>query len=161
MSITIATRNRRYTVKVDETESEELFNNLVLSILKTEQSTEDPEPVQEEQKAAVPEATAEIPPVRKTYRGFLYIRCDHCGERKAFCSKESISQYRCMKCGERTELEDMVELYTECECGKCAHYMTNMIDPEFDISCINCGNPVAVPVAVSYNEKKKNYETMR
>lgn len=156
MSITIATQNRRFTLKSDESESEELFNHLVLSILNPEQSTENLEPIQKEPKAAVPEATAETP-ARKTYRGFLYIRCDHCGERKAFCTKEPMGWYHCAKCGERTELEAMVEIYVECECGKRAHYVTNMIDPEFDIDCIDCGNPVAV----HYNEKKKIYETMR
>lgn len=171
MSITIATQNRRFSLKAEEAESEELFNDLVLSILKPEQDIENPNLNQKEQQAAVEKAIElagkepkaaepkelEELPVKRTYRGFLYIRCDHCGERKAFCAKEPMGWYRCSKCGERTELEAMAEIYVECECGKRAHYVTNMIEPEFDIDCIDCGNPVAV----HFNEKKGVYETIK
>ena len=34
--------------------------------------------------------------------------------------------------------------------------MTNLKENMFDINCFNCGNPVAV----SWNEKKKIYDTI-
>lgn len=90
------------------------------------------------------------------YGGFLYIRCPVCGKVKGFCAKARLSNFRC-DCGSTTRLENLVPLYLHCECGRNARYLTNMEDPVFDMVCYDCGNPVAV----AWNPKKKQYETIR
>lgn len=90
------------------------------------------------------------------YGGFLYIKCPDCGKIKGFCAKVRLSNYRC-DCGSVTRLENMVPLTMNCECGRNSRYLTNMEDPEFDITCYDCGSPVAV----AWNPKKKQYETIR
>ena len=47
--------------------------------------------------------------------------------------------------------------YMKCECGRQARYMTNITEAEFDMTCYDCGSPVAM----QWNEKKEQYETMR
>lgn len=90
------------------------------------------------------------------YGGFLYIKCPDCGKVKGFCAKTRIGNFRC-DCGSVTKLENLVQLYMNCECGRNARYLTNMEEPVFDIVCYDCGNPV--PTA--WNPKKKQYETIR
>lgn len=90
------------------------------------------------------------------YSGFLHIKCQHCGKEKTYCSKYRIKYYECKNCGERTELKGMVRLRTNCECGKKAIYWTNMTEKEFDVCCVDCGQPVAV----TYNRKRNQYETI-
>ena len=91
------------------------------------------------------------------YKGFLLIRCSECGCVKAFCSKSELKRYKCTACGGVTVLENLVDLYANCECGKRSHYHTNVEDPTIDISCIDCGSPVSV----EWNAKKKCYQTIR
>lgn len=91
------------------------------------------------------------------YSGFLHIKCQHCGKEKTYCSKHGIKYHECKNCGERTELKDLVRLYTNCECGKKAAYWTNMTEKAFDVRCVDCGQPVAV----MYNKKKNLYETIQ
>lgn len=90
------------------------------------------------------------------YGGFLYIKCPDCGKIKGFCAKVRLSNFRC-DCGSVTRLENLVPLYLNCECGRNARYLTNMDEPAFDVVCYDCGNPVAV----EWNQKKKQYETIR
>lgn len=90
------------------------------------------------------------------YGGFLYIKCPDCGKIKGFCAKARLSNFRC-DCGSVTKLENMVPLYMNCECGRNSRYLTNMDEPAFDIVCYDCGNPVAV----AWNEHKRQYETIR
>lgn len=90
------------------------------------------------------------------YGGFLYIKCPDCGNVKGFCAKARISNFRC-DCGSLTKLEHLVPLYLNCECGRNARYLTNMKEPVFDVVCYDCGSPVAV----EWNQKKKQYETIR
>ena len=91
------------------------------------------------------------------YKGFLYIKCQHCGEIKSFCSKKSIKSYRCSECGTETPLKNLSHLWLNCECGKASHYFTNMTEFAFDVNCIECG----APVAVKWNSRKKLYDTIR
>ena len=91
------------------------------------------------------------------YSGFLHIKCQHCGKEKTYCSKHGIKYHECKNCGERTELKDLVRLYTNCECGRKAAYWTNMTEKAFDVRCVDCGQPVAV----MYNKKKNLYETIQ
>lgn len=90
------------------------------------------------------------------YGGFLYIKCRDCGKIKGFCAKVRLSNFRC-DCGSVTRLENLVPLFLRCECGRNARYLTNMEEPAFDVVCYDCGSPVAV----EWNPKKKQYETIR
>ena len=99
-------------------------------------------------------------PIRREndgYGGFLHIKRKHCGKEKTYCSKHGIKYHECKNCGERTELKDLVRLYTNCECGRKAAYWTNMTEKAFDVRCVDCGQPVAV----MYNKKKNLYETIQ
>lgn len=66
------------------------------------------------------------------YKGFLYIKCQHCGEIKSFCSKKIIKSYRCSECGTETPLKNLSHLWLNCECGRTSHYFTNMTEFAFD-----------------------------
>lgn len=170
MSITIATQNRRYTMKSSEAECEQLFDQLILSLLRANQEeVKEPVSVSQEVQEVEP-VELELPeepvqeivitpgkPEATTYRGFMYIKCPHCGEIKAFCSKEEMSFFRCPHCSEKTQLEDLTRMYLNCECGRKSSYWTNTFEELFDVNCVHCGNPVPVV----YNAKKKIYETMR
>lgn len=96
--------------------------------------------------------------VNKKYKGFMYIKCPSCGSIKGFNMKKPSDHYHCDSCGTRSEFKDsLVPLWVNCECGKGFLYMTNMKEPIFDISCLECG----APVTVKWNEKKRVYETIR
>lgn len=90
------------------------------------------------------------------YRGFLLIRCEHCGKVQAYCSKYLITYHKC-ECGHKTDLHDLKPLYANCECGQKSYYQTNIADPMLDVNCISCG----APVAVEWNAKKKCYGTIK
>ena len=89
------------------------------------------------------------------FGGFLYLKCPKCGKIKGFCAKTRINHFRC-DCGEVTELKHLVPLYMHCECGRRSRYLTNMEEQQFDMICYDCG----APVAIGWNENKKQYETM-
>lgn len=91
----------------------------------------------------------------RKYRGFLVVKCEHCGKTKGFLARQEISNYRC-DCGGITPLGDLVPLTALCECGKRWRYMTNMTDDSFEINCIHCGSPIPV----FWNDKKHKYETL-
>lgn len=91
----------------------------------------------------------------RKYRGFLVVKCQHCGRTKGFLARQEISNYKC-DCGETTPLGDLVPLTALCECGKRWRYMTNMTDDSFEINCIHCGSPIPV----FWNDKKHKYETL-
>lgn len=187
--ITIKTEKHTYTAKMGAEESEKLFRELImelfgytgrLTIPETEEAVipeihtceakneekaeEKPDVMKEleeyiEDKYSVDPVT-EPEPVGKEndgYSGFLHIKCQHCGKEKTYCSKHRIKYYECKNCGERTELKGMVRLYTNCECGRKAAYWTNMTEKAFDVRCVDCGQPVAV----MYNGKKNQYETIQ
>lgn len=91
------------------------------------------------------------------HSGFMYLKCQKCGAEKGFCSKKSIDGYYCESCRTFTEFQEpLKKLSLRCECGSKFSYLTNMIEQSFDIECLNCGSPVAV----KYNQKKGEYETM-
>ena len=98
-------------------------------------------------------------PIRREndgYGGFLHIKRKHCGKEKTYCSSHKIKYHKCEECGEETKLKDLVQLYTNCECGRKAAYWTNMTEKAFDVRCVDCGQPVAV----MYNKEKNLYETI-
>lgn len=100
--------------------------------------------------------TREQPAAPRTYKGFLYIKCSHCGHIHAFCAKMSMSTYRCRECGNRTPLDDMAPLRIVCECGARHNYFTNVTEKQMDVTCFSCG----APVAVEWNEKLHQYTTI-
>lgn len=116
----------------------------------------------DEPKGAVPEEPSEPEHTEepssnepRKYRGFLVVKCQHCGHTKGFLARQEISNYKC-DCGGITPLDDLVPLTALCECGKRWRYMTNMTDDSFEINCIHCGSPIPV----FWNDKKHKYETL-
>lgn len=91
----------------------------------------------------------------RKYRGFLLIKCKHCGEVRGFNSRNDISSYKC-DCGGETPLGKLVPLTALCECGKRWRYLTNLTTDSYEMNCIHCGSPIPV----FFNEKKGKYETL-
>lgn len=75
------------------------------------------------------------------YRGFLLIRCEECGEVKAYCAKRETYAFRC-KCGHETPLEKLRPMFVKCKCGKEFRYRTNLTDEHYTHTCLDCGSPV-------------------
>lgn len=78
------------------------------------------------------------------FTGFLYVRCEKCGQERGFCAKTPISSYYCRECGGKTELKNMRQVKIWCECGSAYRYHTNIQDAAFDTPCLNCEAPVAL-----------------
>lgn len=91
------------------------------------------------------------------YKGFLYIKCKHCGAIKGFNAKKPLTGYACTECGEITELDDLEPLRVQCECGGDFRYMTNIDADMFDVECLRCGTPVSV----IHNKKKHMYTIIK
>ena len=98
----------------------------------------------------------EEPTGPKKYTGFLYIRCQKCGQERGFCAKTPISSCYCRECGGKTELKNMRQVKIWCECGSAYRYHTNIQDAAFDMPCLNC----EAPVALEWNENKNRYQPM-
>lgn len=98
----------------------------------------------------------EEPTGPKKYTGFLYIRCQKCGQERSFCAKTPISSCYCRECGGKTELKNMRQVKIWCECGSAYRYHTNIQDAAFDMPCLNC----EAPVALEWNENKNRYQPM-
>lgn len=77
-----------------------------------------------------------------SYKGFLHLRCEHCGKERAFNIKTPINDYLCNCCGKVTELDKMRRVRFQCECGKTWQYMTNISDRFVETTCINCDSPM-------------------
>lgn len=112
-----------------------------------------------ERKSDVRDTYREFDKENLGFKGFMHITCSRCGRTKTFFAKEHIKKFFCKECDKETELclEGMRKAYANCKCGNKAFYWTNSVEGEFDIACINCG----APVPVTWNSKKKCYETMR
>ncbi len=96
------------------------------------------------------------PDATKGYKGFLLIKCQHCGKMKGFCAKKPMSSYIC-DCGGETQLNRMQEADADCECGKRWIYKTNADDAIIEVNCIACGNPIDM----SYNPRRHIYKTIQ
>lgn len=91
------------------------------------------------------------------YKGFIYWKCNDCGEERGFCLKKESKGIHCINCGsDHLFKEPLKPLYAQCECGKSFRYLTNMEEEIFDLPCLECGSPMSV----RWNEKKKIYESM-
>ncbi|MCP1103733.1 hypothetical protein M2454_003084 [Aequitasia blattaphilus] len=166
MSLIIATKNRRFTLKADENICEELFDKYILQLICGDEEeagleTKVCEDVNNQVlKVMSDEYPEQMPAVNhyptSKYGGFLHIQCKHCGAAKTYCAKTPTDTFIC-GCGEYTEITDVKTLYANCECGKQAKYRTNTTEIMFDIPCVECG----APVPIAYNEKKGIYETVR
>lgn len=173
MKIKITTIGRSVVCDIEQQEiAEKVFNQLVVMLLRIEKespnkkdSEQNEIPVQELGKNTITENLSKGQRIevcyedeRKSYKGFLYLKCPECGAIKGFNTDKEIAGYHCFECGSDTPfLEELKPLYMNCECGKKFKYMTNMEESLFDIECINCGSPVSV----KWNEKKRIYETIR
>lgn len=79
------------------------------------------------------------------HSGFLYLRCPSCGAERGFCARYPIFDATCKNCGKLIPLPDrLVSIFFRCECGKSYKYLTNITDPMFDLSCMECGTPNTV-----------------
>lgn len=76
------------------------------------------------------------------YKGFLFLKCEKCGETRGFNAKVPIDEYRCDKCGGRTKLKDLRRMFIDCECGQHSRYYTNETAEVVTNNCINCGQPI-------------------
>lgn len=163
---------------MSDQESERMFDQLLVLMtgLGTEESAspvavfdsagmpEDPEPdpypTQEAEREIAPaqDMVCELPEpeTQESYKGFLYIRCEHCGQVHGYCAKELMTFHKCPDCSGKTKLKNLTHLYVNCECGKKWKYRTNMTDFAFDVNCVQCGTPVAV----KWNKRAEQYETM-
>lgn len=95
-------------------------------------------------------------PTAAKFTGFLYVRCEKCGQERGFCAKTPISSCYCRECGGKTELKNMRQVKIWCECGSAYRYHTNIQDAAFDMPCLNC----KAPVALEWNENKNRYQPM-
>ena len=169
--LTIKTEKHTYTAKMGAEESEKLFRELIMELFGyTGRLT-----IPETEEAVIPEIhtceakneekAEEKPDVMKELEEYIEDKYsvdpvtepEPIGKEKTYCKgRKKIKYHKCEECGEEMELKDLVWLYTNCECGRNARYLTNMTEKAFDVCCVDCGQPVAV----TYNRKKNQYETI-
>lgn len=156
MKVRLSIPGRAITVDMEnERKAVRMFNQMAAVLLELQERQEGG---QGKPREVEPVTEEPVISERKTYSGFLYLKCKECGEIRGFCPKKGIETYHCSECGAETPFsEELKPLYVNCECGEKYKYMTNMTEEIFDIQCIECGNPVAV----KWNEKKQIYETVR
>lgn len=122
-----------------------------------EKAAKEPEKGTADQPPVAPKAFQKPePPVEAKFTGFLYVRCEKCGQERGFCAKTPISSCYCRECGGKTELKNMRQVKIWCECGSAYRYHTNIQDAAFDMPCLNC----EAPVALEWNENKNRYQPM-
>lgn len=80
-------------------------------------------------------------PKHLKYKGFMLIKCQHCGELKGFCAKTPIDTYTC-SCGGKTPIQKMAPAVAKCECEKNWSYQTNADNQMLEINCFECGSPI-------------------
>ena len=172
-TLTISTESRSYTVQGTNSDIDALFDHLVSETFKpvcnekvndevTEVATvTSEEPVEATSATAEEEHVEEVIENRgcvsspdeegepKKYKGFLLIKCQHCGEVRGFNSRNEISSYKC-DCGGETPLGKLIPLTALCECGKRWRYLTNLTQDSYELNCIHCGSPIPV----FFNDKK-------
>ena len=153
--ITIRTEKESITLKLDEEGSQRKFWEMVSILQKEGKSLGGGITHQEAAEATQDELKGQQED--EGYTGFLHIKCRECGETVSYCAKKPTREYICRSCGKRIELKELVYLNVDCECGRHSLYRTNRLEKEFDIECINCGNPVAV----EWNKKKNLYQTIK
>jgi predicted RNA-binding Zn-ribbon protein involved in translation (DUF1610 family) len=166
LTINISTTNRRFAMKMPESECYNKFEELVRVLMGSENKkilaplNERP-PIEqwpeEPANAAMMRGIPTTEDLKIGYTGFIYAVCEHCGEARGFCSKYEMTTYKCDKCGEYSDLENLKRMYVHCECGRTFRYNTNATAETFDFPCLDCG----MPVPIKFNRKKNVYETMK
>lgn len=93
---------------------------------------------------ATPASAAAAPEKQTTWRGFLLLRCPHCGEIRGFCTKAAVNKSTCRSCGQEFPLGDLIPAHLNCsKCGSHFKYLTNIVQQEpISYHCINCQAPV-------------------
>ena len=142
----------------DEETAMQLFRELSCRVLGLEEQYEKHVPAEAKEAAEnVPEPVKMTIPKSEGYKGFLYLKCPECGVERGLNIKTPITEFTCRECSTAFAVKDLVPLYLNCECGSSFRYKTNKQEDMFDITCLNCGQPVSV----SWNAKKGIYETIR
>ena len=96
-------------------------------------------------------------PTAAKFTGFLYVRCEKCGQERGFCAKKRpfLRATAGSAAGKRSS-KNMRQVKIWCECGSAYRYHTNIQDAAFDMPCLNC----EAPVALEWNENKNRYQPM-
>ncbi len=97
------------------------------------------------------------------YKGFLLIKCESCGEVRAYCAKYETYTFKC-KCGHETALDGLLPAHMHCECGKYYKYLTNLTGKIVSNNCLTCGSPVDMElngkanayVTIGYRRSREN-----
>ena len=87
------------------------------------------------------------------YKGLLLVRCNYCGKVTIVNEDNPITKFRCLFCGQNTQLLSMRTIKTNCECGKDWTHLTNLKSPNLWIRCQKCGTKTLV----KWNDKMKKY----
>ncbi len=170
MKIGIKIPDRSFTAELPEPVCREIFEVLIGRALNLNVLSQEAEPLDTESEAKVSDneywrayvdKANGIKPVAHEdvgrYKGFLYLKCNVCGEVTGFCSAQELAFYRCKKCGKSTLFSTpLKKVYFTCECGRNYSYWTNLTDNMFDINCMNCG----MPVTVHYDKKDNCYRNL-
>ncbi len=93
---------------------------------------------------------------QESYKGFLVVKCEECGEIRAFCAKHEIYAYKCRECGHETLLEGLRPMFASCKCGGQFRYKTNLQDETYTQECLNC----KMPIDVRLNRRRTAYVTV-
>lgn len=107
-------------------------------------------------KGAGPGVTVDAPEQKEGYKGFLMMKCEHCGEVRGTCAKFPMVDFYCKKCGQKTALHDLKPVRIKCKCGRDFRYRTNRDEDEFEWECIECG----ANVDVVYNSRRDSYQSL-
>lgn len=124
----------------------------------------------ERAKAAQPAESAHRAPelpVEAKFTGFLYVRCEKCGQERGFCAKTPISSCYCRECGGKTELKNMRQVKIWCECGStylahgkpygCATpWLVAWLGSLHGVVCTACGHYKPTVIAWNREWRKKN-----
>ena len=188
MGITIATKDRRFTLKLDDDKSEEMFNNIVTKILTggycprppvMERKEPDRKwkkvlPVPQQSEREEPDLTAGQPEEEDDVRSVATQELAPSEKPKGY---EGFLYLECPHCGRRRAFCSRYPLkYYKCDsCGKktdlhdlvqmflnceCGRNSAYLTNVTDEILDVNCID-CGMPVAVQYNAKKKLYETIQ
>lgn len=92
----------------------------------------------------------------KGYYGYLYVKCEKCGNQWGLCAKNPIMEAKC-NCGHATPLNGMKVMEATCHCcERYIKYRTNIQDKYFQINCHGC----KAPINIEYHALKDRYVTM-
>lgn len=141
-------------------EAEVWFATLTSALLDAPQPEDEPETEPEaepeDQTEAEPEDKLETAPEAMRYKGFLLLRCEHCGAVKGWNAKTPTCYHRCTECKGETELKDLHNMRAKCGfCGRVWSYKTNLTDRLAETNCVACGAPITME-----RDKNGNYDSV-